>query len=75
MNYVWQTAYNLIQNEVASAVLPVALKKTSASGLLYTLWHVNRNLLLRGLIDSVNVDPDSVNRIFDAFQEIKVLTS
>ncbi|XP_047937913.1 CCR4-NOT transcription complex subunit 1 isoform X1 [Salvia hispanica] len=67
------TAYNLIQNEVASAVLPVALKKTSASGLLYTLWHVNRNLLLRGLIDSVNVDPDSVNRIFDAFQEIKVL--
>ncbi|KAG6432328.1 hypothetical protein SASPL_103904 [Salvia splendens] len=65
------TAYNLIQNEVASAVLPMALKKASASGLLYTLWHVNRNLLLRGLIDSVNLDPDSVNRIFDACQEIK----
>lgn len=56
-------------------MLPMALKRASTSGLLYTLWHVNQNMLLRGLIDTVNLDPDSVNRILDAFQEIKVLTS
>ncbi|XP_057807321.1 uncharacterized protein LOC131021995 isoform X2 [Salvia miltiorrhiza] len=68
------TAYNLIQNEVASAVLPMALKSSSASGLLYTLWHVNPNMLLRGLIDTVNLDPDSISRIVDACQEIKVFS-
>ncbi|KAL1548658.1 transcription regulator [Salvia divinorum] len=68
------TAYNLIQNEVASAVLPKALKSASTSGLLYTLWHVNQNMLLRGLIDTVNLDPDSVSRILDACQEIKALS-
>lgn len=56
-------------------MLPIALKSASASGLLYTLWHANPNMLLRGLIDTVNLDPDSVSRILDACQEIKVLTS
>ncbi|KAG6428008.1 hypothetical protein SASPL_112256 [Salvia splendens] len=68
------TAYNLIQNEVASAVLPMALKRASTCGLLYTLWHVNQNMLLRGLIETVNLDPDSVTRFLDAFQEIKDLS-
>lgn len=67
-----QTAYNLIQNEVASAVLPMALKSASASGLIFTLFHVNPNMLLRGLIDAVDLDPDSVSRILDTCQEIKV---
>lgn len=67
-----QTAYNLIQNEVASAVLPMALKNASGNSLIFTLWHVNPNMLLRGLIDAVNLDPDNVSRILDACQELKV---
>lgn len=53
----------------------MALKSAFASGLLFTLWHVNPNMLLRGLIDAANLDPDSFPRILDACQEIKVCTS
>ncbi|KAH6817786.1 transcription regulator [Perilla frutescens var. frutescens] len=68
------TAYNLIQNEVASAVVPMALKSASASGLIFTLWHINPTMLLRGLIDAANLDPDGVSRTLDACQEIKILS-
>ncbi|KAI3444740.1 hypothetical protein Pfo_001405 [Paulownia fortunei] len=68
------TAYNLIQNEVASAVIPMALKNASGNSLIYNLWHVNPNMLLRGFIDAVNLDPDNISRILDACQELKILT-
>ncbi|KAL8500295.1 hypothetical protein ACS0TY_020046 [Phlomoides rotata] len=68
------TAYNLIQNEVASAVLPVVLKNASGNSLIFTLWRVNPNMLLRGLIDAINLDPDNMSRILDACQELKILS-
>lgn len=70
--YGLQTAYNLIQYEVASAVLPMALKGASANNVIYNLWHNNPDILLRGLIDAVNLDPDNISRILDACQELKV---
>lgn len=36
------------------------------------LWHVNPNLVLRGFVDSLNCDPDSMTRILDICQEQKV---
>ncbi|KAK4414642.1 CCR4-NOT transcription complex subunit [Sesamum alatum] len=68
------TAYNLIQNEVASAVLPMALKNASGNSLILNLWHVNRNMLLRGLIDAVHLDQDNISRILDVCQELKILS-
>lgn len=69
--YGLQTAYNLIQNEVASAVLPLVLKNASGNSLNFTLWRVNPNMLLRGLIDAMNLDPENISRTLDACQELK----
>ncbi|GFP80906.1 ccr4-not transcription complex subunit 1 [Phtheirospermum japonicum] len=68
------TAYNLIQNEVASVVLPMALRNASGNSLVYHLWHVNRSMLLRGLVDAMSLDPENVYRILDACQELKILS-
>ncbi|PIN21929.1 hypothetical protein CDL12_05383 [Handroanthus impetiginosus] len=67
------TAYNLIQNEIASAVLPVALKSASRNSLIFNLWRINPNML-RGLIDAVNIDPDNIFRVLDACQELEILS-
>ncbi|KAL9175940.1 hypothetical protein ABFS82_02G145600 [Erythranthe guttata] len=69
-----KTAYNLIQNEVASAVLPMTLKKASGNSLIFSLWHVNPSMLLRGLVDAMNLDPDNIARILEACQELKILS-
>ncbi|KAL0425803.1 UNVERIFIED_CONTAM: CCR4-NOT transcription complex subunit [Sesamum radiatum] len=69
-----QTAYNLIQNEVASALIPMALKNASGNSLVLNLWHVNRSMLLRGLIDAVHLDQDNISRILDVCQELKILS-
>ncbi|XP_011090133.1 CCR4-NOT transcription complex subunit 1 isoform X2 [Sesamum indicum] len=68
------TAYNLIQNEVASALIPMALKNVSGNSLILNLWHVNRSMLLRGLIDAVHLDQDNISRILDVCQELKILS-
>ncbi|KAL0379712.1 UNVERIFIED_CONTAM: CCR4-NOT transcription complex subunit [Sesamum angustifolium] len=68
------TAYNLIQNEVASALIPMALKNASGNSLVLNLWHVNRSMLLRGLIDAVHLDQDNISRILDVCQELKILS-
>ncbi|KAL3814967.1 hypothetical protein ACJIZ3_016235 [Penstemon smallii] len=67
------TAYNLIQYEVSSAVLPMILKNASGNSLLLNLWHVNPHMLLRGLVDAMKFDPDNIYRILDACQELKIL--
>ncbi|KAL6569340.1 hypothetical protein OROMI_013854 [Orobanche minor] len=69
------TAYNLIQNEVASTVLPMALRNASANGLICNLFHVNPDMLLRGLTDAMSLDPENVYRILDACQELKILSA
>ncbi|KAL3616494.1 hypothetical protein CASFOL_039884 [Castilleja foliolosa] len=69
------TAYNLIQNEVASAVLSMALRNASVNGLINHLWHVNPDMLLRGLVDAMSLDTENFNRILDACQELKILPS
>ncbi|XP_075501008.1 uncharacterized protein LOC142539437 isoform X2 [Primulina tabacum] len=68
------TAYNLIQHEVSSAVLPMVLKNVSGNSLILHLWHDNPNLLLRGFVDATNIDPDNYSRILDACQELKILS-
>ncbi|XP_051134130.1 uncharacterized protein LOC127253505 [Andrographis paniculata] len=68
------TPYNLIQNEVASAVLPVALKSISGNSLVHKMWHVNSTLLLRGFINSISFDPENISRILDACHELKILS-
>ncbi|XP_073064928.1 uncharacterized protein [Primulina eburnea] len=68
------TAYNLIQHEVSSAVLPLVLKNVSGNSLILHLWHEHPNMLLRGFIDAMNIDPDNYSRILDACQELKILS-
>lgn len=67
-----QTAYNLLQYEVSITVFPVIVKNVMNSGMILHLWHVNPNFVLRGFIDSVNSDPDSMTRILEICQELKV---
>ncbi|CAA0820384.1 transcription regulators [Striga hermonthica] len=68
------TAYNLIQNEVACSVLPMVLKNASGRGLIFNLWHVKPDLLLRGLIDMMSLESENVYGILDACQELKILS-
>ncbi|GFS35543.1 transcription regulator [Actinidia rufa] len=67
------TAYNLLQDEVSSAVLPMIFKSSLGSGMILHLWRVNPNLLLRGFLDAYNTDPDDMSRVLDICQELKIL--
>ncbi|CAA0842704.1 transcription regulators [Striga hermonthica] len=69
------TAYNLIQNEVASAVLPMALRNASGRGLIFNIWHAKPDMLLRGLIEAMSLDSENVYLILDVCQEFKILSS
>ncbi|MED6130919.1 hypothetical protein PIB30_005208 [Stylosanthes scabra] len=69
------TAYNLFQHEVSLVVFPMIVKSAGGSGMIQHLWHVNPNLVLRGVMDSQNSDLDSVIRIVDICQELKILSS
>ncbi|CAJ1948186.1 unnamed protein product [Sphenostylis stenocarpa] len=69
------TAYNLLQQEVSLIVFPMIVKSSVGSGMILHLWHVNPNLVFRGIIDSQNNDADSIIRIVDICQELKILSS
>uniref|UniRef100_M0ZG76 Ccr4-not transcription complex n=1 Tax=Solanum tuberosum TaxID=4113 RepID=M0ZG76_SOLTU len=55
------TASNLLQQEVSSAVIPILLQNADASGMIVHLWHVNPNILLRGLVDAMSTDPENMS--------------
>ncbi|KAF7825292.1 CCR4-NOT transcription complex subunit 1 isoform X1 [Senna tora] len=69
------TAYNLLQHEVSLIVFPMILKSSIGSGMILHLWHVNPNLVLRGILDCQTNDVDSITRILDICQELKILSS
>ncbi|KAJ1439436.1 CCR4-NOT transcription complex subunit 1, TTP binding domain, partial [Sesbania bispinosa] len=69
------TTYNLLQREVSLIVFPMIVKSSVGSGMILHLWHVNPNLVLRGFMDSLNSDVDSITRIVDICQELKILSS
>ncbi|KAL0547689.1 hypothetical protein IC582_012113 [Cucumis melo] len=69
------TAYNLLQYEVSFSVFPLMLRNPLGSELIFQLWHLNPNLVLRGFVDAQNSDPDSMLRIVDICQELKILFS
>uniref|UniRef100_A0A2N9FJB6 CCR4-NOT transcription complex subunit 1-like n=1 Tax=Fagus sylvatica TaxID=28930 RepID=A0A2N9FJB6_FAGSY len=69
------TAYNLLQYEVSFTAFPVIVKNAMGNGMILHLWHVNPNLVLRGFVDSLNCDPDSMTRILDICQEQKIISS
>ncbi|KAF5731634.1 Ccr4-not transcription complex putative isoform 1 [Tripterygium wilfordii] len=69
------TAYNLLQNEVFLTIFPVMVKSTMANGLVLHLWHINPDLVLRGFVDAYSIEPDSLTRILDICQELKILSS
>ncbi|KAG5626589.1 hypothetical protein H5410_011807, partial [Solanum commersonii] len=67
-------ASNHLQQEVSSAVIPILLQNADASGMIVHLWHVNPNILLRGLVDAMSTDPENMSRFLAACQEIKILS-
>ncbi|KAK7277081.1 hypothetical protein RIF29_18231 [Crotalaria pallida] len=69
------TAYSLFQHEVCLIVFPIIVKSAAGSGMILHLWHVNPNLVLRGVMDIQNNDIDSITRIVDICQELKILSS
>ncbi|KAF3440045.1 hypothetical protein FNV43_RR18323 [Rhamnella rubrinervis] len=69
------TAYNLLQNEVSFTVFPMVVKNVMANSMIHHLWHINTNLVLRGFVDAHLTDSDSMVRIVDICQELKILSS
>ncbi|XP_048431931.1 CCR4-NOT transcription complex subunit 1 isoform X3 [Pyrus x bretschneideri] len=69
------TVYNLLQYEVSYTVFPMMVKNATSSGIINHLWHINTSLVLRGLVDAHNCDPDNIARILDICQELKILSS
>ncbi|WJX85826.1 hypothetical protein P8452_68221 [Trifolium repens] len=68
------TTYNLFQREVSLIVFPMIVKSDVGSGMILHLWHINPNLVRRGFMDSQNRDVDSIMRIVDICQELKILS-
>ncbi|OMP00668.1 hypothetical protein COLO4_12469 [Corchorus olitorius] len=69
------TAYNLLQHDVASTVFPMIIKNALGAGMVLQLWHVNPNLVLRGFVEVHNIEPDGMIRIWEICQELKILSS
>ncbi|CAI9101327.1 OLC1v1038621C1 [Oldenlandia corymbosa var. corymbosa] len=67
------TAYNLIQKEVASVLFPIVIKNPSGNSILHNLWHVNPGLLLWGFADAINTDQENVTRVLESCLELKIL--
>ncbi|KAH9627459.1 hypothetical protein KSS87_006150 [Heliosperma pusillum] len=67
------TTYNLLQHEVSSNALPRVIANASRKGFILHLWHINHSLVLRGFVDTLTKDSDSVHRILDICQEIKII--
>ncbi|KAM5554755.1 hypothetical protein ABKV19_022924 [Rosa sericea] len=69
------TPYNLLQYEVSFIVFPMIVKNVMGNGMFVHLWHTNPSLVLRGFVDAYNSDPESMTRILDICQELKILSS
>ncbi|XP_004306964.1 PREDICTED: CCR4-NOT transcription complex subunit 1-like [Fragaria vesca subsp. vesca] len=69
------TPYNLLQYEVSFIVFPMIVKNVMGNGMIVHLWHTNPSLVLRGFMDTYNSDPESMTRILDICQELKILSS
>ncbi|KAG7644767.1 CCR4-Not complex Not1 subunit [Arabidopsis thaliana x Arabidopsis arenosa] len=69
-----KTAYNLIQREVVSAILPVIITSPQDSGFIHNLWHQNAELVLWGIIDAQHLKADSMLRIIEICHELKILS-
>ncbi|PIA50222.1 hypothetical protein AQUCO_01300751v1 [Aquilegia coerulea] len=69
------TAFNLLQYEVMSTVLPVIVGNGSRSGLILHLWHANYSLVLRGFLDLHSNNPENLNKILSICLELKILSS
>ncbi|KAF6141661.1 hypothetical protein GIB67_001213 [Kingdonia uniflora] len=69
------TAYNLIQYEVSSAVFPVIFKKASGSAVFHHLWHVNPSIVLQGFMDSHKTDSENMTIILGICDDLKILSS
>ncbi|XP_026438629.1 CCR4-NOT transcription complex subunit 1-like [Papaver somniferum] len=68
------TAYNLLQHEVLSAVFPMVVRNLSRAGVILHLWNINPNVVLRGLLDVQNFDSEGMIKTFDMCQELKILS-
>ncbi|XP_022770231.1 CCR4-NOT transcription complex subunit 1-like isoform X3 [Durio zibethinus] len=69
------TVYNLLQHDVTSTVFPMIIKNAMGAGMILQLWHVNTSLVLRGFVEVHNTEPDSMIRILEICQELKILSS
>ncbi|VFQ85948.1 unnamed protein product [Cuscuta campestris] len=68
------TAYNLLHHEITPTVFPRILKNPRGVDMIYYLWHINPSILVRGFIDAITIDPDNINRVLEACQELKILS-
>ncbi|XP_019188947.1 PREDICTED: CCR4-NOT transcription complex subunit 1-like [Ipomoea nil] len=68
------TAYNLLQHEISSIVFPTMLKSTLGTRVILYLWNVNPSILLRGVMDAMEDDPNNINKVLDSCQELKILS-
>ncbi|XXG66487.1 hypothetical protein AAC387_Pa06g0046 [Persea americana] len=69
------TAFNLLQYEVSSTVFPLVFGNAMKSDIINQLWHINPKLVLRGFINIYHIEPESILRILDICQELKILSS
>ncbi|KAF3523583.1 hypothetical protein F2Q69_00048859 [Brassica cretica] len=69
-----KTAYNLIQREVVSAILPVLITNSQDSGFILKLWHQNAELVLWGILNAQNLKSDGILRIIEIFHELKIFS-
>ncbi|XP_043707891.1 CCR4-NOT transcription complex subunit 1-like isoform X2 [Telopea speciosissima] len=69
------TAFNLLQYEVSSTVLPKIIGNAIKNGVFLHLWHVNPNLLVRGFTDVHFGDQESMTRILGSCLELKIVSA
>ncbi|KAL0866576.1 hypothetical protein Bca101_045694 [Brassica carinata] len=69
-----KTAYNLIQREVVSVILPVLITNSQDSGFLLNLWHQNTELVVWGILNAQNLKSDGILKIIEICHELKIFS-
>uniref|UniRef100_A0A1J3EG21 CCR4-NOT transcription complex subunit 1 n=1 Tax=Noccaea caerulescens TaxID=107243 RepID=A0A1J3EG21_NOCCA len=69
-----KTAYNFIQREVVSAILPMIITNSQDGGFILNLWHQNAELVLWGIVNAQNLKADSLLRVIETCHELKILS-
>eukprot|EP01102_Stenamoeba_stenopodia_P006983 TRINITY_DN1952_c0_g1_i4.p1 TRINITY_DN1952_c0_g1~~TRINITY_DN1952_c0_g1_i4.p1 ORF type:complete len:1011 (-),score=209.50 TRINITY_DN1952_c0_g1_i4:491-3523(-) len=72
INPTWTT----LRNELLAILVPIFLgTHANSSVVLHRVWGIDRNIIIKGIIDTYNTNKAALSRLLDVAQDLKALSS